>query len=94
MAMNTIPLPMPADLIAEVKRTAQDAQLSSAEIMRQSIKAGLPKVRKTLASVAKTGRVTNVDALPRTKLDALYADRQDDMASIRHFIKAQPKDAD
>lgn len=91
MAMDTIPLPMPADLLEEVKRTAKAADVSSAEIMRQSIKAGLPKVREAFASLE---RVTNVDAIERKKLDALYSHREEDMASIRQFIKAQPKDAD
>ncbi len=48
MAMNTIPLAMPADLLAEVKRTADDAHLSKADVMRQAIKAGLPRVREAL----------------------------------------------
>jgi hypothetical protein len=89
--MDTIPLAMPPDLLAEVKRTARDAQLSSADVMRQAIKAGLPQVREKLGT---SGRVTNVDALPRTVTNRLYADREDDLASIRRLIKAQPTDAE
>ncbi|HZV36882.1 MAG TPA: hypothetical protein VFB72_20060 [Verrucomicrobiae bacterium] len=89
--MNTIPLPMPPELIEEVRRTAQQAQVSSAEIMRKSIRAGLPKVREALIQIP---RLTNVDALPRKAANKLYAEREDDLASIRQFIKAQPKDAD
>jgi Ribbon-helix-helix protein, copG family len=48
MAMDTIPLAMPPDLLKEVKRTARQTQLSSADIMRQAIKAGLPQVREAL----------------------------------------------
>lgn len=47
--MSTIPLAMPADLLEEVKRTAEQTDLSSADIMRQAIKAGLPQLRKALA---------------------------------------------
>jgi hypothetical protein len=50
MAMDTIPLAMPADLLAEVKRTADDTHLSSADVMRQAIKAGLPRVREALGA--------------------------------------------
>ena len=49
MAMSTIPLAMPADLLNEVKRTAEETSLSSADIMRQAIKAGLPQVKAALA---------------------------------------------
>jgi hypothetical protein len=34
MAMDTIPLTMPPDLLEEVKRAARETQLSSADIMR------------------------------------------------------------
>lgn len=92
--MDTIPLPMPPELIAEVKRTAQDAGLSSAEIMRQSIKAGLPKVRDALASLTKSGRVTNVEPIPKKTLDKIYAEREDDTDAIRRMIAAQPFEAE
>ena len=55
MAMSTIPLAMPADLLDEVKRTAEQTDLSSADIMRQAIKAGLPQVQKALALKSPLG---------------------------------------
>ncbi len=39
-------------------------------------------------------RVTNVDPLPDSVLVKLYREREDDHASIRRFIAAQPKDAE
>ncbi len=85
------PLELPKDLYDEVKRTAQDTGLSMADAARQAMKRGLPQVREALGTA---GRISNVDALPRTTLDALYADRKDDLPQIRKLIAAQPKDAD
>jgi len=57
--------------------------------MRQSIRAGLPKVREQFA--ASTGRVTNVDPPPEKVVEKLYHEREDDDASVRRFVGAQPK---
>lgn len=70
MAMNTIPLAMPADLLDEVRRTADDTHLSSADVMRQAIKAGLPRVREALA-VKGSGLTTGLK--PFTKEEARKA---------------------
>jgi hypothetical protein len=43
---SPIPLSMPDDLLAIVRETAQDTGLSQQDVMRQSIKAGLPAVRE------------------------------------------------
>jgi hypothetical protein len=39
-------------------------------------------------------RVTNVDPLPDRVLEKLYREREEEDASIRRFIEAQPKDAE
>ena len=62
MPMRTIPLAKPADLLDEVRRTADQPDLSSADIMRQAIKAGLPQVRQALSVKASLG-----DLKPFTK---------------------------
>jgi hypothetical protein len=82
------PLQVPTDLMNEVGSTAKSLNLSKADVLRQSIKLGLPRLRKQLS--AQIGRVTNVDPLPTAVLDRLYRERQDDDGSIRRFIKAQP----
>ena len=92
MASTQYPLQVPNDLMAEVESTAKSVHLSKADVMRQSIKLGLPKLRQKLATAA--GRVTNVDALPARFLEKLYRAREDDDASICRFITAQPKDAE
>ena len=76
--------------MAEVEATALRVHLSKAAVMRQCIKLGLPKLREQLS--AKAGRVTNVDPLPDGVLKRLYCKREDDDASIRRLIAAQPKD--
>ena len=48
MSSNTVPLAVPEDLYAEVKSTATDTHLSLADVMRQSMKLGLPKLREQL----------------------------------------------
>lgn len=37
---------MPDDLLADIRAAARDTGLSQADVVRQSVKAGLPKVRK------------------------------------------------
>lgn len=88
MAMNTIPLAMPADLLNQIKQTADDSHLSSADIMRQAIRAGLPKVRKSLA---QGSRITNVEPLPGKVMDRIYRKRpaDDGIAGIKELVSNQ-----
>lgn len=79
MATVSIPLAVPADLLEDIRRTAQDTGLSQADVMRQSMKAGLPKVRKQFK--ASSRRVTNVDPLPRRELEKFYS-RPDELDGI------------
>ena len=46
MATVTVPLAVPPELLEEVRTTARDTGLSQADIMRKSMRAGLPKVRE------------------------------------------------
>ena len=89
MRLETFPLAMPADLLTEVRNTAKTTGLSMSDTMRQSMKLGLGQLREKLS--AASGRVTNVDPLPDRVLDRLYREREDDDASIRRFIAAQPR---
>ena len=82
------PLQVPNDLMEEVGSTAKSLNLSKADVLRQSIKLGLPRLKEQLS--ARSGRVTNVDPLPATVLERLYRKREEDDESIRRFIKAQP----
>jgi len=49
MSMENYPLAMPPELLDHVARTATDSSLSMADVMRQSIRLGLPKLREQLS---------------------------------------------
>jgi hypothetical protein len=74
--------------MAEVESTAKRLTLSKADVMRQSMRLGLPRLREQLA--AQGGRITSDDPLPDAVLNRLYAEREEDEAAIRRFIAAQP----
>jgi hypothetical protein len=49
MSMTTYPLPLPKELMDEVKRTAKETGLSMADAMRLGLQRGLPQVRRALS---------------------------------------------
>ena len=89
MKSVTYPIALPVDFLKEFKQAAEEAGVSTADTIRQSAKLGLPKFREQNAGT----RVTNVPPLPDNVARKLYAERDEDMDSIRRFIAAQPKDA-
>ena len=40
---SIVALPMPSELHAEIRRAAKDTHLSQADVMRQSMRLGLPR---------------------------------------------------
>ncbi len=79
---------MPDDLLAEVRETAAQSDLSQADVMRQSMKLGLPRLREQLN--VQAGRVTNVDPLPNKVLKRIYSrPEEDDEPGVQAFMKAQ-----
>ncbi len=50
MKTETYPWAVPRDLLGELRRASEDLGLSVANIMRQSMKLGLPKLREQLAA--------------------------------------------
>jgi len=73
---SAIPLLIPEDLLASVRRVAKQTDLSPQDVMREAIKAGLPKVREQFA-----GRVTNVEPLAEAEWRKIYA-RKDELHGI------------
>jgi hypothetical protein len=84
------PLAMPVDFLRDLRKAAKETGLSTAAVIRQSAKMGLPKLLEEMGA----GRVTNVTPLPDKVARKLYDQREDDTESIRTFIQAQPKDAE
>jgi hypothetical protein len=87
MKSTTYPLLIPAEFLDELREVAKETGLSTADIIRQSAKLGLPKLRKQMAS----GRITNVAPLSDSAARALYAQPEDDAEDIRVFMEAQAK---
>lgn len=50
MASETIPLVVPQKLSKELRRVASDTGLSMADVMRQSMRLGLPKLKRNLST--------------------------------------------
>jgi hypothetical protein len=49
MSQVTYPLGLSKDLLKEVKDAAKEAGLSSADVIRQAIKFGIPRVRQAVS---------------------------------------------
>ncbi len=79
---------MDEDLARDVAQAAKDTGLSRAELMRQALVFGLPKVVKALRR--SPGRLTAVDPLPAKEVRALYRVVDDDADQTRRLIAAQP----
>lgn len=82
------PLRLPAEDAKAVDAVCQESHVSFNRIVSLCVKQGLPAVRKSLSG---TGRITNVDPLPREVLKRLYDEREEDDKAIRRMIAAQPR---
>jgi hypothetical protein len=87
MKSTVYPLAWPDDVLGQMKQAAKRTGLSTADIIRQSAKLGLPKLLEKIGAE----RVTNVDPLPDSVARKLYSKRDDDMEVTRAFIAAQSK---
>lgn len=61
MKSSTIPLAVPADLYEELKTAATDSHLSTADVMRQTMKLGLPKFREQHQALAAVKPFTKAE---------------------------------
>ncbi len=87
MASAVYPLPMNEELARTVRQTALEAGMSRAEVMRQALRVGLPKVRAALRRTQ--GRLTCVEPLPTQRVRLLYAQKDDDRVQIGRLMAAQ-----
>lgn len=84
-----IPISVPDELLAEVRKTAKRTQLSMQDVFRQATRLGMPRLCEQLAG--PTPRVTNVDPLPRRTLETIYSRPERDEQGVAKLIAAQPK---
>ena len=80
---------MPDELLGLIRAAAKESDLSQQDVIRQSVKLGLPKFRQQ--HVNSKRRITNVDPLPDKVARKLYAQPDDDQEGIRLFMAAQAK---
>ena len=81
------PLPLNKQLAQQVMQGAKETGLSQAELMRQSLAFGLPKVVGALRK--SLGRLTSVDPLPAKKAKALYRMEDDDFEQVGRLSRTQ-----
>ena len=87
MKSETFPLAVPRDLLREIREAAKQTGLSMADVIRQSVKLGLPKLKQTLSRV-------DLSPIPDSVLEAAdcrmtEADLETDRAMGRASISAQ-----
>lgn len=87
MASVVYPLPMDDELAREVTKAAKETGLSRAELMRQALAFGLPKVVRALRR--NPVRLTTVEPWSARQARALYRQEDDDAAQIRRGVAAQ-----
>ena len=87
MASAVYPLPLGRALARQVSQTAAETGLSQAEVMRQALAFGLPRVLKALRKT--NGRLTAVNPLPASQARALYALPDDDREQIDRLMRTQ-----
>jgi hypothetical protein len=86
MKADTYPLAVPADLLGEVRRASQDLGLSMADIMRQSMKLGLPKLREQLSP----GPLENLKPLSKTESRRCFQKPNREFDALEHHLAALP----
>jgi len=63
--LNTIPLGLPGELHRQIKRGARQTGLSQADVMRHSIRLGLPQFVAGFPKPAKPATTPKTPALPQ-----------------------------
>lgn len=68
MASDTIPLAVPEELGNELRQTAAETGLSMADVMRQSMRLGLPLVRKGLSRKGRSSEAKKPERALKCRL--------------------------
>ena len=86
MKTDTYPLAVPPDLLGEVRQASQDLGLSMADIMRQSMKLGLPKLREQLSP----DPLKNLKPLSRSESRRCYQQPNREFDALEHHLAGLP----
>lgn len=73
---------MPDDLLAEIRAAARDTGLSQADVVRQSVKAGLPKIRKQYKAERRVKPFTKEEAKRAFAPDPYWDALEEHMAKL------------
>ncbi len=86
MKSDTYPLAVPPDLLGEVRQASQDLGLSMADIMRQSMKLGLPKLREQLCP----DPLNNVKPMSKAEARRCYGRPNAEFDALEHHVAELP----
>jgi hypothetical protein len=86
MKSDTFPLAVPPDLLGEIRRASQDLGLSMADIMLQSMKLELPKLREQLSP----DPLENLKPLSRAESGRCYQQPNLEFDALEHHLATLP----
>ena len=86
MKTDTYPLAVPPDLLGDVRQASQDLGLSMADIMRQSMRLGLPKLREQLCP----DPLKNLKPLSRAGSRRCYQRPNREFDALEHHLAGLP----
>ena len=86
MKSDTYPLAVPPDLLGEVRQASQELGLSMADIMRQSMRLGLPRLREQLTP----NPLTNLQPLSRAESRRCYQQPNSEFDALEHHLASLP----
>jgi hypothetical protein len=86
MKTDTYPLAVPPDLLGDVRQASQDLGLSMADIMRQSMRLGLPKLREQLCP----DPLKNLKPLSRAESRRCYQQPNHEFDALEHHLAGLP----
>ena len=86
MKTETYPLAVPPELLGEVRRASQDLGLSMADIIQQSLKLGLPRLREQLSP----DPLQNLRSLSPAELRRCYQQPKEEFDALEHPLAGLP----
>jgi hypothetical protein len=86
MKTDTFPLAVPPDLLGEMRSASEDLGLSMADIMRESMRLGLPKLREQLSP----DPLKNLRPMPKAESLQCYRRPNAEFDALEHHLASLP----